>query len=1463
MQKYVWDRTRRKKNGGIAVADDLFSMRKNLPEICEVPDKIISVYSLERHVWADSNSEVSRKARKPELQTIEEFQIDPVRPFLSDILRNIAAPWKSERKENPVGQGYWIQAEFGSGKSHLLCCLAALVLGGKDAWDIVKKKEDASGRGKRESLYRFWEEGIESKNVKGSKGVFVIVKTLVGAGSGTIGLTDKGRRLSEYILDAVKEQLQAELGKNISLYPVELLADRFIGEDLDRFRKDLAKFLRDPNYFDEDEYEEVDDFIRTIQENRTPEYKRSCGNKLWRFYTEYLKVQPQIAAETEDILKYMVETIIEEGYSGVLLVLDEVSLFMKNRDEDQRVDDEKTLVVLSNRLAKIHNLPVWTVCAAQQAIESKMGVKNIIADDRLKLVKLLEEDKDYYDIVLARVRKITDSNAISGYYLHYKQGFTWPNSIGESEFRHFFPFHKPAIEILRAITYELTTTRSAIHFMHQTLKHQIKNEGRELIRLWELFDEAVRYEEDPSGVHAGLVAIKTKREMDYHAYEACKRQIDGLTKGFLKVHREKSVKVIQTLFLYHIARTRTQGITPEEIANSVLIERDSEANPVENNEHYETIAENLKKELRQIVSSLDEEKRPRYKFDPVFTGVDPREEFSKARDEAESNEAMQNEARDHLLAMDEWPMKTRQMTVDLSSGVKSIFRDIANFAATWADRNSIRSGKQDFEVNWLGRQVVGRVEMRDLNRAFAENSLLPAIDSDQTDLDFAVYVASRHIGDAAISKLLERRGDPRVILWTPGELTQEERDKIIDFAAYRKLVSEWQGKDTEDAVAVVSWVAEALRTDLAKIVKVIDNSYARGRVDALNNTQMEIHVAGELGAVLTPLVNRVLSAVYESRDIKFEPPIEFKREDGVKVINGIVKTGQIPKGAKPNQNISAAQNFGFGLNIMKKSAERVLDVLDNAYVSDMMSFIDEKLTDDGQTMKMETLYKNFMGIGGPKDYGLTRRMVQLYLLCLVKKGDLRVSVGSKAGLAIPTLDYSSIEDVEFSTKVLDALNDIQKVAKPENWEVLRPYAEKLLSIELPSTHDDAVISKYRIGLRELFLKEREESAKAAKKAQGLFEALKSVNPYKDELAQIEKLFASNIESGDDIHLTLYALKETLGYKAFDANMTETAEVDDLAIRMRNYRNIKSFLEYDRELETASRYCAASLGDHKELSEARRSVEAVKSKLSSLKEYIDSDVKLKTELVGNFPPNSGEKNTIEAMIRDYASAYMPMHDSILNRIEGFRKLIQDAISGEELKTIGVLDGISALKPASAEKLTELLKQLFDDTFKCSSPSRASLEKALRNDPFHLCGLSFLKAESILQDAERTAKEAARLVDDYFHGKMEVFLNPTVRERLTQGKKELVIADLLACGNAEELRAYFVKEVSKTPGLVSIINKYLKRIVVKQVKIADFKPKTVTIQQDQIEKVTEEFKSFLESQFVDEGEEHDSLPMLQLE
>ena len=44
-----------------------------------------------------------------------------------------------------------------------------------------------------------------------------------------------------------------------------------------------------------------------------------------------------------------------------------------------------------------------------------------------------------------------------------------------------------------------------------------------------------------------------------------------------------------------------------------------------------------------------------------------------------------------------------------------------------------------------------------------------------------------------------------------------------------------------------------------------------------------------------------LDGVYESKEIEFDAPAPFNDNEAIKVINGIVKTGDISKGTKPNQ----------------------------------------------------------------------------------------------------------------------------------------------------------------------------------------------------------------------------------------------------------------------------------------------------------------------------------------------------------------------------------------------------------------------------------------------------------------------------------------------------------------------------------------------------------------------------------
>ena len=153
--------------------------RPSLDRILQIPSDIISVYVVENHIWSDGGSDAARVARRAETRTVDEFLIPPVRSFLNDIFRLMAAPYQRERKDAPIGQGYWIQAEFGSGKSHLLSFLGALALGDEAVWKIVEEKERKAGQGRRESLYNFYENGLAQKSSEG-KGVFVAVKTLVG-----------------------------------------------------------------------------------------------------------------------------------------------------------------------------------------------------------------------------------------------------------------------------------------------------------------------------------------------------------------------------------------------------------------------------------------------------------------------------------------------------------------------------------------------------------------------------------------------------------------------------------------------------------------------------------------------------------------------------------------------------------------------------------------------------------------------------------------------------------------------------------------------------------------------------------------------------------------------------------------------------------------------------------------------------------------------------------------------------------------------------------------------------------------------------------------------------------------------------------------------------------------------------------------------------------------------------------
>ena len=1414
-------------------SDNPLSMfqRKSLDQITEIPDDIISVYVVENHIWADGGSPEARAERRPETQTVDEFLINPVRSFLNDIFRQMAAPYTPGRRDNPIGQGYWIQAEFGSGKSHLLSFVGALALGDQAEWDVIREKERKDGLGRRESLYHFYESGLAKKSEE-SKGIFVAVKTLVGQGGGAIGISDTGKTLTEYVLDAVGEQFFLETGRSLPLYPTAILARRFLETaDFDRYRRDLARFLKDPNYFDEEEQEEIEDFVADLQNNSDPAVQKDCGQRLWEFYTRYLKITPHIPTETEEVLKHMVEQLLEEGYAGLLLILDEVSLFMQNRTGEARVEDEKTLVVLSNRLAKVHNLPVWTVCAAQQAIESKMaGVKNIIARDRLDLVPLFSQQDAYYQIALSRVREVTDPAAVDQYYEDYKRSFSWPQAEGKDRFAFFFPFYPPSLKVVRDVSMDLTTVRSALYFMLQTLKTQRKRQSRELISLWALFDDVVDYEEDPSGTTKGIASIKTKWPDDWRAYEAARQELDMIVQGPLKVYRSRCEKIIKTLFLYHVAKLAPNGLGHEELMNAVMEwkdhDRDQEADLRDNLDHYEILADKIEQALVQVKKVGHQ-----YRFNPTGVGTPPREHFRKARAEAEQNQVQQRQAWEALLALDGWEVTAQLATLDLAQSIRSIFRSIAP------------SSQEDITLKWHGREIVGRVYMRDLLDIGKREALLPSINSPETGLDYAVFISSTP-ASGQLPSLVERKQDPRVLFWSPDELAPSERALLIDFAAYRTLVTDFAGRDTQEAKEVLDWVQRQLRDQMGPIYRIVPDSYGRGRIAALDHSEMAFAAEGELTAILTPLVGQLLDGTYVSAEMEFDAPAPFSDTNATNVINGIVKVGEIPRGSKPNRDISAAQNYGFDLQIMQRPDDRRLDLSKCRYTRDIADWIEEKLADSSARMPTVTVYKNFMGIGGPggQNYGLSRRMVQLYLLCLVREGKIRlILTGSRAPVEV--IDYSNIADIDFKTAVLDAITQIQRLKPPEGWEVLAPFAAVLLQDPtLSQAQKDADIQS---GVKRLLAYKRESLEPFGvlrAGLTGLFDEVGRVETLEQRLEEWERFLARPVDAAEPIAHLRHALHTAFGYPVYPDDTVRQADVDDLATRRAETDQARTFYQHRDRVRAAARYCRLELPEEPALASARSSLERACPSLRRPEELVANEARLISELL----------QPAEEAIAAYGVRYLQVFDKVTAHAETIRQQIESLPSRPAYRALGRLARATQLggdlRPAVEQAREEVLghpSRLFPTTL-----SRADVERLLRDWPQPPeCALTLENADAWIHVSDDALSKCEGALNGALLDRAGLLHSEALRDRLAQGRDDPFIAGLLQAESAQEVAAYLIDtlggDAPPEPDPVDLLIRYLKKLHVRKLRLADFSPSKRAVERSDVDQIVSEFRDFVEN------------------
>lgn len=309
--------------------------------------------------------------------------------------------------------------------------------------------------------------------------------------------------------------------------------------------------------------------------------------------------------------------------------------------------------------------------------------------------------------------------------------------------------------------------------------------------------------------------------------------------------------------------------------------------------------------------------------------------------------------------------------------------------------------------------------------------------------------------------------------------------------------------------------------------------------------------------------------------------------------------------------------------------------------------------------------------------------------------------------------------------------------------------------------------------------------------------------------------------------------------------------------------MKTFMENENDLLLANTYRKYDFPKITELNNVITNIELLDQKFNDLTPYIDSKVKLKTELIGDSLKITGNEGTLYYIIADYLALYKTMHEYTLSEIEKNKNAIENFTKTQKWIIVTELQKIESLQPKIVIDIVRKIDEEIRSLNTCSDPSIASLETKIKTYPEHDCGLSFTNYQTKINYSKTSLESIEKIVSTGTTHTFIFFLSPTIKEKLSQGKDDESIKSLINCKDEDQLIKFFSKYLTKDKDLINKINKFLKQLKMRTIKLDDFNPSITLIEEDQIDKITEEFSKFLADEFKKIELDKNTLKVLKIE
>ena len=452
---------------------------------------------------------------------------DTIRAHFAEILDSVA---------RGHGQGFWVQAEYGAGKTHFLVVLAAL-LSGQDGelWDLVGDEEIRNFR-HRLGAYR----------------LFPVVVSLRGEGSAAPFV---GRSLLDVLLEeGFQRSLEhAGLEDRVQVTAAEDLLAWLQSKASQGIRREAEEFIR----------EHTGRPLKAYQDYEGVE----AAGRLIAQYCATAGIKPQIASSVKARLAHIYRQLTEAqdlGYDGLLMVIDEYEGWQKHHNTEEELStDAELLETLGYLLPRDLGYRVFTVVASQSSVPGKLhGAEE---GDRFLPIPLLVQDNEHdYDVIVSRrVRGLNEARLpeINDHYEYYTQHFAFAQNLTAEQFHDIFPFQPRCFEVVRRITArDLPTTRSGLSVFWEVVNQPPLLDRTLLIRVADLLTSEHLVED--------CLTTTVYRE----AHQAYKRAGEDLRLFDLEPDDLLLAQdVLASLFLWHLAFMETpRRMSMQDLAQATL-----------------------------------------------------------------------------------------------------------------------------------------------------------------------------------------------------------------------------------------------------------------------------------------------------------------------------------------------------------------------------------------------------------------------------------------------------------------------------------------------------------------------------------------------------------------------------------------------------------------------------------------------------------------------------------------------------------------------------------------------------------------------------------------------------------------------------------------------------------------------------------------------------------------------------